>query len=167
MPKSQASAAPADVYLPSFSFALKISGEGKGVDAAFQEVSGLSTELGTEDVVCGGENRFKFRLPTTGTFSNLVLKRGIILGSEKTELITWCQTTLTGGLANAIKTKNIDLFLLNAKQDPCMQWTFQKAYPVKWAMSDLNAMENRLLIESIELAYQNFIVSYPKPGQKS
>ncbi|MEZ4873956.1 MAG: phage tail protein [Flavobacteriaceae bacterium] len=61
-------------YPVSFYFKLSF----KGVDAAFQEVSGISKELGVEEVVCGGENRFKYRLPTTTSGQNLVLKRAVV-----------------------------------------------------------------------------------------
>lgn len=50
----------------------------KDEDAAFKEVSGISKELSMEEVVCGGENRFKYRLPTITTSQNLVLKRALI-----------------------------------------------------------------------------------------
>ena len=45
-----------------FYFGLAIS-RSTGSDVGFQEVSGLSAEIGVEEVVSGGENRFKYRLP--------------------------------------------------------------------------------------------------------
>ncbi|MFZ0597999.1 MAG: phage tail protein, partial [Flavobacterium sp.] len=61
-------------YPVSFYFTLSFS----GVDAAFKEVSGISKELSMEEIVCGGENRFKYRLPTVSNSQNLVLKRAIV-----------------------------------------------------------------------------------------
>jgi phage tail-like protein len=40
-----------------------------------------------------------------------------------------------------------------------MQWTFNNAYPVKYAVSDLNSQESNIAIESIELAYTYFEIS--------
>lgn len=142
--------------LTSFYFSLSISKEGNPSDAAFQEASGLSKEMGLEDVVSGGENRFKYRLPTNVTYPNLVLKRGIVM--EYSPLIEWCQTTLDGGMGKPIKTKNIMLSLLDKTGQTCMSWHFVGAYPIKWAMSDLKSQENTMLIETIELAYQYFKV---------
>lgn len=140
----------------SFYFGLKIAGESAATDAAFQEVSGLSKELGIEEVVSGGENRFKYRLPTITTYSNLVLKRGIVLSDSP--LIQWCQLTLDSGLSEAITTKNVMVNLFDEEGQTNLQWSFEKAYPVKWSMSDLKSQESTVLIETIELAYQYFEV---------
>ena len=41
-----------------------------GETNSFQEVGGLSKEMNVEEVGAGGENRFKYRLPTTAKGSN-------------------------------------------------------------------------------------------------
>lgn len=137
----------------NFYFTVSVSGSG-GADAAFKEVSGLSKELGVEEVVCGGENRFKYRLPTITTFQNLVLKRGVI--EQSSPLIEWCKGSLDDGLATAIKTKDVTVSLLDAEGNTSMSWLFTKAYPVKWAASDLKSQEAEVFVETIELAYQYF-----------
>jgi len=147
----------------SFYFNVKISGNSSATDAAFQEVSGLSKELGVEDVVSGGENRFKYRLPTITTYSNLVLKRGIAIVDSP--LIEWCQDTLDSGLARPIQTKNIVINLLNEQGQTSMSWSFEKAYPIKWIMTDLKSQESTILIETIEFAYQYFQVEDSRDSQ--
>lgn len=149
--------------LTSFYFSVKFSGESSGTDAAFQEVSGLSVDTGTEDVISGGENRFKYRLPSHTSYPNLVLKRGIL--QIDSPLIEWCQNTLAGGLAKAIKTKDITLSLLDASGQASMSWSFIKAYPVKWSMSELKSQEGNILIETIELAYRYFEVDDTRANQ--
>jgi len=108
----------------SFYFSLNIAGSSLETDAEFQEVSGLSKELGIEDVVCGAENSFKHRLPTTTSYLNLVLKRGIILCNSP--LMQWCENTLEAGLMLPIQTNNITLKLLNPQGQSCMTWSFEK-----------------------------------------
>ena len=143
----------ASEYPVSFYFTLSFP----GVDAAFKEVSGISKELSVEEVVCGGENRFKYRLPTISTGQNLVLKRAIVpLGSL---LIYWCSSCIDQGLSSPIQPHNVILSLLDANGIVCMLWTFHNAYPVKYAVSDLNSQESGIVIESIELAYTYFDVS--------
>jgi phage tail-like protein len=137
----------------NFYFTVSIPGS-NNADIAFKEVTGLSKELGIEEVVCGGENRFKYRLPTITTFHNLVLKRGVI--KETSPLIAWCKSTLDNGLSTAIVTKDITVKLLDADSNVSMAWLFSKAYPVKWAVSDLKSQEAEVLIETIEFAYQYF-----------
>jgi len=145
---------PSSELITGFYFSLSIVGDTNTADAAFQEVSGLSKEMHVEDVVCGGENRFKYRLPTGTTFQNLVLKRGVT--TDESPLVKWCNDVINGGLIQAIKPKNIQLKLLNEKGETCQSWTFNKAYPVKWSASDLHSEKNELFIETIELAYQYF-----------
>jgi phage tail-like protein len=137
-------------YLVGFRFELSFNGE----DAAFKEVSGISKELGIEEVTSGGENRFKYRLPTLTSSKNLVLKRAIIPKNSK--LIKWSSDTLDGGLVNPIKPQDISVNLLNEEGDILIKWMFHKAYPVKYAIADLKSQESEVLLETIELAYTFF-----------
>jgi phage tail-like protein len=150
------------IYPPvSFFFKVTFNGVGNGgTDARFQEVSGLSHEIGTEDLVEGGENRFSFRLPTRGKYANLVLKRGVMMN---TQLIDW----ITRAIDNfTFEPVNIDVVLLthpeSAEGDPVplVTWNFFKAYPVKWANSDLKSTDNAVLVETLELAYQYYTKTY-------
>lgn len=140
-------------YPVSFYFELSFKGE----DAAFQEVSGISKELSVEEVVCGGENRFKYRLPTNSTSQNLVLKRALI--PEGSKLIDWCALCIDEGLSTKIEPHDISVRLLDAGGAVCVMWTFFKAYPVKYSVSDLKSQENGLVVESIELAYTYFEIT--------
>ncbi|MEI7187425.1 phage tail protein [Dickeya dianthicola] len=137
----------------SFYFSVSISGMG-GSDAAFQEVSGLSKEMGIEEVVCGGENRFTYRLPAHTTFQNLVLRRGVL--NAESALISWVKDTLDNGVSVPIKTRDIKVWLLNENGEVSMDWNFIAAYPVKWSASNLKSQESEILIETLEFAYQYF-----------
>jgi phage tail-like protein len=147
-------------FQTSFYFSLQITGSGSENDAAFQEASGLSAEMSVEEVVSGGQNLFKYRLPGVMTYPNLVLKRGIAF--DQSPLIGWCQSTLGAGLGKAIQTKNLVLSLLDATGQSSMSWSFTKAYPIKWIVADLTAKESNVLIETIELSYQYFTVNDPR-----
>ena len=59
-------------HYPPVGFYFKISIGGS--EAAFQEVSGISMEMNTEENEGGGSNRFKYKVPTGVKHSNLVLK---------------------------------------------------------------------------------------------
>ncbi|EDP97196.1 phage tail protein [Kordia algicida OT-1] len=140
-------------YPVGFYFSLSFEGE----DAAFKEVSGISKELGVEEVAGGGENRFKYRLPTVSSSKNLVLKRAIVPTGSK--LIKWCSDTLDGGLGNTIQTQDVSVDLLDDQGKVLMKWTFHNAYPVSYAVSDLKSQESEILIETIELAYTYFNIT--------
>jgi len=129
----------------------------KGQDAAFQEVSGITKEMTVEEVVCGGENRFKYRLPNVVTSQNLVLKRALI--PDGSELADWCAATMDDDLAYAIETHDISVSLLDKDGDVSIMWTFYKAYPIKYSISDLKSQENEIVMESIEFAYTYFEIT--------
>ncbi|MCP4117484.1 MAG: phage tail protein [Desulfobacteraceae bacterium] len=119
-------------------------------DTRFKEVSGLTRELGVEQVAEGGENRFEHRLPSRGKFGNLVLKRGLLTDSG---VIDW----VVDALENFIfKPANVLVTLLNEEHQPLATWTFTGAWPMKWSVSDLKSTENNVVVETLELAYSYF-----------
>jgi phage tail-like protein len=121
-------------------------------DVRFTEVSGLVTELATEEVPEGGENRFIQKYPTRAKYPELVLKRGFFRGSEMLAWIRGAMETLI------VEPKDVDVKLLNSEHEPLFTWHLAKAYPTKWAVSDLNASSNAVVIETLQLFYQYFTV---------
>src|ERR1051326_249633 len=85
-------------------------------DVMFQAVSGLTSEMVTESIKEGGENRFEHELPIRTKFSNLVLKRGVVTDSS---LIKWCLTSFQD---LSIRPVDIEIKLLNEKHEPLMTW---------------------------------------------
>ncbi len=143
----------ASSYPVGFYFELSFKGE----DAAFLEVSGISKEINLEEITGGGENRFKYRLPTVSTNQNLILKRALI--AEGSQLVDWCASTMGEGLINPIETHDVSVHLLNEGGQVLVMWTFFNAYPVKYSISDLKSQESELVIEYMELAYTYFEIS--------
>lgn len=138
----------------SFYFSVSFSGANMDSDTSFQEVSGISRKIETEDVAEGGENRFVHHLPKAVKYENLVLKRGI--ASMRSELVKWCRKVLEDGLGAPITTQGIDVFLMNADGEAIRAWAFSNAYPVKWSVDGFNSTENKVSIETIELCYSTF-----------
>lgn len=141
------------VYYPpvSFYFSVSITGESGSNEASFKEVSGIAMERLTEEVLEGGVNSFRHREPSTTKFSNLVLKRGFVV--KDSPIAKWCIATLEGGLNNAIRTNNIVVSLLNENAEPIRTWSFVNAWPVKWNVADFNSMNDELVVETLEFAY--------------
>ena len=46
--------------------------------------------------------------------------------------------------------------LKNEIEKPLITWTFTNAYPVRWEVSPMNAMESAVFTETMELAYHYF-----------
>lgn len=142
------------VYYPPVGFHFRVEFTLPGVDdgdTRFQEVSGLTSELGIEEVSEGGENRFVHRLPGRGKYSNLVLKRGLFVDSK---LIDWCKDAIENFVFDPV---TVNVTLLNDQHEPLADtYSFVNAWPVKWAVSDFKAQENALVIETLELVYNYF-----------
>lgn len=122
----------------------------KDNDVRFQDISGLTAEMGIEEITEGGENRFTHRLPTRAKYSNLVLKRGMLTDSG---LIKWFKDAIENF---EFSPSDLLVMLLDENHEPMVTWHFIKAWPVKWAISDFKATENAIAVETIELAYQYF-----------
>ncbi|MEI9921433.1 MAG: phage tail protein [Bacteroidota bacterium] len=118
----------------------------------FQSVSGLSVEFQTETIKEGGENRFEHELPVRTKFPTLVFKRGLVKDSS---LIKWCLNTFQ---SLEIRPVDLEIKLLNEKHDPLLTWAVKQAWPKKWAVEDLNAMDSKVMVESLELRYQDFSI---------
>jgi len=143
-------------FYPPVSFFFKVEFQDIGglhaQDAFFQEVTGLTRELETEPLKVGGENRFTFKLPTRGQYPNLVLKKGLFIDSG---LSSWVNDAI---LNLDIRPATVIVTLLNEKQEPLQAYKCVNAYPQKWSISDFNAEQNKIVIESLELYYQYFTV---------
>jgi len=137
-------------YYPPLGFHFKVEFENLKSEFEFQSVSGLTIELDTEEIAEGGENRFKHKLPVRTKFPNLVLKRGLLADSS---LVKWCRDAVEDF---NITPTDVTISLLNEEHEPLMTWNVVHAYPLKWAMADFNAEESKLVIETIELAYNYF-----------
>lgn len=139
-------------YYPPLGFHFKVEFVGYPGEFQFQSVSGLTVDVETEPIAEGGENRFKHKVPVRTKYPNLVLKRGLLVDSE---LIKWFRNAVEN---LDFKPTNLIVKLLNEKHEPLQSWNVVHAYPVKWSISDFDAEQNNLVIETLELSYNYFNV---------
>ena len=121
-------------------------------DIRFQTVSGLSVEYDMEEFKEGGENRFTHKLPVRTKYADLVLKRGMLTKSSVTD---WF---LRAFRDRSFSPADIDIILMNEKSEPLRTWSVTHAIPKKWIVTDLNANENAIVVETLELMYQYFTI---------
>ncbi len=136
---------------PAFHFKVVFSATAGLSDTAFQEVSGISSEIDTEEYAEGGENRYLHNLPKAVKHPKLVLKRGIAKLSSP--LVIWCKSVFEGDFMVPIVPMPILVFLVNEKGMPSRIWSFANAYPVNWEVETFNSTKNEVAIEKIELRY--------------
>lgn len=141
-----------DLYpLPAFYFKVVFSATAGQSDTSFQEVTGIGSEIETEPLVEGGENRYVYSLPKSVKHPNMVLKRGI--ASMTSPLVVWCRAVLEADFMTQILPMPIMVYLMNENKVPIRAWTFANAYPVKWEIEPFNSTKNEVAVEKIELSY--------------
>lgn len=142
------------MYLPPVGFHFKLQvldlPGATDDDVRFTEVGGLAVEYSTEEVAEGGENRFLQKYPVRPKYADLVLKRGLLRSSG---IWNWVRRAIQDF---AVEPKSVDVSLLDENRNALMTWHFVNAYPVKWAISDLNSTSNAFVVESLQLSYQYF-----------
>jgi len=117
------------------------------IDIRFQRVSGLSATIETHAVAEGGQNLYTHRLPRKVSYDNLVLERGFVVDSP---LNFEFQTAMS---LFEFAPSNVMVTLFSETAVPLSAWLFIKAYPVRWATADLDANSDKVLIDTLELAY--------------
>lgn len=119
-------------------------------DVRFQEVSGLNVEMQMESVKEGGENRFEHQLPIRTRYADLVLKRGLLVGSG---VYQWCKNAFENFDFQPV---NLLVSLLNEQHAPLLSWHVVHALPKKWDISSFNAEQNAIAIETLTLTYRHY-----------
>ena len=117
------------------------------LDLRFAKVSGLSMTVETESLAEGGQNLYTQQLPRNVSHGNLVLERGMVVGSPLNIEFNASLSTFK------FVTSNVLVTLLSEDSLPMAAWLFMKAWPVKWSTSDLDATSPALVIDTMELAY--------------
>jgi phage tail-like protein len=121
-------------------------------DVRFQSVSGLSVEYDMEEYKEGGENRFTHKLPVRTKYADLVMKRGML---TKSDLLDWF---LRGFRDRDFQPSDVNVILMNEQSEPLRTWKVAHAIPKRWLISDLNANENSVVIDTLELSYRYFTI---------
>jgi phage tail-like protein len=117
---------------------------------SFSKCSGLAADVGVEEYLEGGENRFAHRLPSRASFPNLVLTQG---AGPSTELWSWFSEYLVRG---AVDPRDGQVSLMSTVEGdlvPVRVWGFRRGWPVKLTGPDLDAQSVAVAVESVEIAH--------------
>lgn len=113
----------------------------------FSECSGLEMTLKVEDYREGGGNGTVLKFPSRVEWSNITLKKGIGNG---TELWDWHY----GFVVGQGKRRDGIIALLNDVHALNKIWYFRRGLPMKYTGPSLNATQNNVAIESIEIVHE-------------
>ena len=127
----------------AFRFEIKLD---KQLVGGFSECSGIQLETKVHDYAEGGVNAFVHKFPTRTEQSNITLKRGIV---DK-KLWDWYYKLTQG----EIEFRNSSILV----HDPSggqvvIKWEFERAFPCKWLGPELNAIQNNVAVETLELCH--------------
>lgn len=131
--------------LTSFNFIVNIPGVGT---IGCSEVGGLTGETDIVEYRTGDEPPRMRKLPGKWKHPQISLKRGFTPNGK--ELWNWRLSVLQG------KTKRYSgtIVLRDESQKAALTWHFFEAWPSKWAGPAMNAKNNDVAIEEMELAIE-------------
>ncbi|MFZ0318999.1 MAG: phage tail protein [Candidatus Sulfotelmatobacter sp.] len=113
----------------------------------FSECSGIEMSMDIEEYKEGGNNATTLRFPTRIKWTNLRLKRGIALADD---LWLWHY----GFVQGQVVRRDGVVTLLDEQKNPVKVWSFTRGLPVKWTGPSLNAIQNQVAIEELEIAHE-------------
>lgn len=125
-----------------FRFIVEVEGLTVG---GFSRVKGLVRETKFEVFREGGVNDFEHKLATLTSFGNLILERGLIAS----ELWDWHDKVVNGDITR----RKITIALRDEVKTEVWRWHVDGAFPVKWSISDFDAANQQVVVESLEFAH--------------
>lgn len=130
--------------LSAFNFLVEIDGV---TVAGFAECSGLNTETDPIEYRNGDEDITMRKLPGMKKFANIALKRGY---TNSKDLWDWRKQVMDG----KTKRQSGSIVLLNEAREPTLRWNFREGWPCKLEGPSLNAKNNEVAIETLEICHE-------------
>lgn len=133
----------------TYNFRVEIDGIG---EAQFAEVVVPTAEIAVVEYREGADKTSATRkLPGRVSYGNVVLKRGI---TADLSLYQWFRAVSQGDF----QPRNAMIVLLDAQRQDVRRWVARDAWPVKYDGPALNAKNNEVAIETLELAVEEIEV---------
>lgn len=127
----------------AFRFEIRLDGQAVG---GFSECSGLQVETEVQEYAEGGLNTHLHKFVTRSKQSNITLKRGIV----DRALWNWYDELVQGKISH----RNGTILLHDpAGNEVVMEWHFRRAFPSKFIGPELNATQNGVAVETLELCH--------------
>jgi phage tail-like protein len=120
--------------------------------AGFSECTGMEATLEVMDYKEGGVNDYVHKFPTRASHGNITLRRGLIYLYD--ELWTWHNDFVMG----KGKRKDGMIVLHDERRRPAKVWKFKRGIPMKWVGPALNATQNAVAVEALEIAHEGLVL---------
>ena len=138
---------------PTPAFVFRVAFSDLDVPIHAQEVSGLSSNMDTTTFKEAGAAPFVRQLPHALQQPGLTIKRALAPADHV--VLQWVKDTLEHDLAARITVRDCDISLLDEGGSTRATWHAKDTYPIKWRVGALDAMNNSLALEELELAVRS------------
>jgi phage tail-like protein len=128
-----------------------ISDDGNAVAGSFTEVSGLELELPPIEYRNGSEAITVRKMPGLAKYTNITCKRGIT-----GDLNFW--NWVLAGVKGQIQRADGAIILLDENRQEVMRWNFRRGWPCKFTGPGLNAANNEIAMETLEICHEGLEV---------
>jgi phage tail-like protein len=138
-----------------FNFLVNLGGNSDpgSVQAGFQEVTGLSTEIQQQDYRVGNSPHNNVqKLTALNKAADATFKRGII---KPKALFDW-MNDVREGVPGSRRTITVEL--QSEEHKSVARWTLNEARPMKYSLGGLNAKGNDAAMEEFVIAYERLTV---------
>lgn len=143
-------------FEPQANFMFNVEIEGLWV-AQFKSVSGLGVNIDTIEYRAGTD-KFTRKRPGRAKFSNINLKRGVMLWQHDT-VYNWIQSVIDGKM----QRKSGSIVLWSDAGWESARFNFYEAWPCKWKGWDFQGQGNDSAIEELEICCE-YIERFKVPG---
>jgi len=139
---------------PSYNFKVSVTNvdTGETVSGAFSEASGLTVDVQPIEYRDGTDDTTVRKVRGLRKLSNITLKRGI------TGHFGFWQWVLAGVEGDVDRQQGY-IALLNEDRVEVMRWNFKQAWPTKYTGPSLNAKNNEIAMETLELAIEDLRIN--------
>lgn len=126
----------------------------------WQSCEGLGVELKYKKFEQGGQYTQPCVLPEKLDYGKVTLRRAINQ-SDSAKVQQWLQSYVENWQIAAVNGQtqqtSVTIVLLDFQLNEVMTWTLYNARPCKWQGPTLNAGDNKIAMESLELEHEGFL----------
>ena len=127
----------------------------EGVEAGgFRKCSGMRTETEVFEYQEGGDNETVRKLLGPTKSSNIVLTKGWI---NEDALFTWRASIASSGDAAITRKSGSIICIAEDGKTELKRWNFQKAWPVRWELGELDSTTSAAFCEMLEIAVEKIV----------
>ena len=135
---------------PAYNFLVTVNGvsnDGQAASGSFTEVSGLEVEVTPIEYRNGSEGTTVRKSAGLRKYTNITLKRGIT-----GDIVFW--NWILAGIQGQIQRADGSIVMLDENRAEVMRYNFVRGWPCKYTGPGLNAANNEIAMETLEIAHE-------------